>query len=174
MDFLRSLRLYACVSFSGCEPIQSTSKWGLPIQGRRLPLADLIRFPAESLKHDKSLYRRFRSSTPCDAHGSRSQLLFDVEAFQVDRHGSLVFTRLLGDHEIYDFCVDQITVQRPQGAKTMHHFMAAVFCQPSNVTEVNASLQRLNLPNHSRGNGSGLNEGLTFMLMLFVNVRAML
>ena len=162
------------MSFTGCEPIQSTSKWGLPIQGRRLPLADLIRFPAESLKHDRGLYRRFESSTPCDAHGGRSQLVFDFEAFQVDRYGSLVFTRHLGDQEIHDFCVDQITVQRPEGTKQTHHFMAAVFCLPSNVTEVDDTLQLLNLPNHSRGNNIGLKESLTFMLILFVNVRAML
>ena len=172
MDFLKITRV--CVSFTGCEPIQSTSKWGLPIQGRRLPLADLIRFPAESLKHDRSLYRRFASPTPCDALGRHSKLVFDFEAFQVDRYGSLVFTRLLGDQEIHDFCVDQITVQRPEGTPTTHHFMAAVFCQPPNVTEVDESLQLLNLPNHSRGNNSGLKERLTFMFILFVNGRAML
>ena len=165
------------ILFTGCEPIKSTSSnWGLPIQGRRISLADLIRFPSESLKYDKSLHRRFNSSTPCDAHGSRSQLLFDYEAFQVDRHGSLAFTRTLGDQAIYDFCVDQVAVRPgPKGNRAAgeqgHLFMAAVFCQPSNVTEVDETLQLLNLPNNSpllRGNG------LHFMLILLANVRAML
>ena len=166
--------IHPLILFTGCEPIKSTStNWGMPIQGRRISLADLIRFPSESLKYDKSFHKRLDSFNPCDAHGSRSRLLFDYEAFQVDRHGSLVFTRTLGDQAIDDFCVDQVAVRRgPKGNTDQGHlFMAAVFCQPSNVTEVDETLQLLNLPNNSpllRGNG------LHFMLILLANVRAML
>lgn len=168
------------ILLTGCEPIKSTSSpWGLPIQGRRISLADLIRFPSESLKYNKSLHRRFASSTPCDAHGSRSQQLFDYEAFQVDRHGSLVFTRTLGDQAIYDFCVDQVAVRPgPKGNSAAgeqgHLFMAAVFCQPSNVTEVDETLQLLNLPNKSPSLLRRHGNGLHFMLILLANVRAML
>ena len=93
----------------------------------------------------------------------------------MDRHGSLVFTRTLGEQAIQDFCVDQVAVRAgvEENRGQEHHFMAAVFCQPSNVTEVDETLQLLKLPNNSptlllRGNG------LHFMLILLANVRAML
>ena len=40
---------------------------------------------------------------------SAVQLLFDYEAFQVDRHGSLIFTRSLGHQRIDNFCIDSVS-----------------------------------------------------------------
>ena len=72
--------------FSGCEPNDKGPKWGLPIQGRRIPLADMIRFPA-ILKHQTS---KWVSKQPC---GLKGNLLFDFEAFQVDQQSQLIYTR---------------------------------------------------------------------------------
>lgn len=119
--------------------MENSGDWGVPVQGRRLPMADLIRFPSESLRYDKNRNEQLASDNPCEG---KRRLLYDYEAFQVDRHGSLVFSRSLGFQRLDDFCLDSINFG---GRK--NHVMVAVFCQPDNVTHLDESLQKLILPN---------------------------
>ena len=128
---------YRKYTISDCEKGNiDTMKWGLPIQGRRLPLANLIKAFPQEIRYDRSL--PFISEQPCGPNG---KLLFDVEAFQVDTKGELVFSRALGNQRIpsKDFCVDLVR----------GNLMVALFCQPHNVTEVNMRTQRIALPNKS-------------------------
>jgi len=130
--------------FLGCQPLSSGNlDWGVPVQGRRLPLANLIRFPSELLRYDKGRHSKLESKEPC---GPKGRLLFDFEAFQVDRRGSLAFTRALGSDAapIHDFCMDLVSLNEKS------HFMAAVFCQPQGSGQVDESSQSLLLPSSTR------------------------
>lgn len=135
--------------------MDGSGEWGVPVQGRKLPLADLIRFPSESLRYNKDLNEKFGSENPCEK-GSR--LIFDFEAFQVDRYGELKFTRSFGEMEkISEFCLDSVSLG-PQ-----HHFMAAVFCS-ANDQEVDQSLQKLVLANSAQNGILAQNFAVLIML----------
>jgi hypothetical protein len=140
--------------FSGCRPSEASRDWGLPVQGRRLPLADLIRFPSDSIRYDAAHFSRLESTEPC---GPGGLLLFDYHAFQVDRHGSLAFSRSLGEQRLDNFCVDLVSDR---------HFMAAVFCRPKNVSHVDPSLQILTLPNLATTTSKGLLYAFTILCSL--------
>ena len=140
--------------------MKESYNWGVPVQGRRLPMADLIRFPSESLRYDKFKHSKLTSNTPCP---KGSKLLYDFEAFQVDRYGSLMFTRTLGYQKINHFCLDSVSLGSP------HQFMAAVFCKPDNVSEtvLDNSLQKLILPNSADVSGK---MPVSYFIVLFVQV----
>ena len=111
--------------------------WGLPLAGRRLPLGKLIRFPTDYVRYDRT--STFVSEQPC---GPEGKLVYDFEAFELDENGQLIFTRALGSQKVASkaFCLDLVSGS----------FMAALFCQPNNVTEISLRTQTLLLPNSAQ------------------------
>ncbi len=132
----------------GCKPSEDGGQWTLPLQGRRLKLEDLIRFPSDFVKYESAFKERLESEHPCGSKdGAPKRLLFDYESFQVDRQGHLAFTRVLGRQKVSEFCIDLVSVPGEKGDTKKHHFMTAVFCQPDNVTHVDQDLLKLRLAN---------------------------
>ena len=123
--------------FSGCEPLDAKVMWGLPLAGRKLPLGKLIRFPTDYVRYDRT--STFVSDQPC---GPEGKLVYDFEAFELDENGQLIFTRALGSQKVASkaFCLDLVSGS----------FMAALFCQPNNVTEISLRTQTLLLPNSAQ------------------------
>ena len=68
MHIFHSWQIFSFVIL-GCEAqptrIYSRYKWGVPVQGRRLPLSILTRFPSQSLRYDKSRHAQLASKNPC-------------------------------------------------------------------------------------------------------------
>ena len=108
-------------------------------------------------------------SSAADAGAGRGgrRVLFDYEAFQVDSHGSLIFTRTLGPQRIKNFCLDMVSLTTTSNQK--FSVMAAVFCQPSDTddTEINESLQTLVLYTSSTSPRLVGVPGLILMMFLF-------